>query len=102
MLKRRIMAIEKRLAGLVGPTKKKFRLVYHFAGDPVPVASPDEQLLVVHVVNTRGENTESKLEGERVLRFDFGSSEGQARRVNDKTNDAADNSHPTERENTQK
>lgn len=52
MLKRRIAAIEKRLAGLAGPTEIP-RLVFRFAGDPQPE------------------------DGERVLRFDFGSGEGE-------------------------
>ena len=51
-LKRRIAALEKRLAGLARPNEN-VRLVFRFAGDPEPG------------------------DGERVLRFDFGSSEGE-------------------------
>jgi hypothetical protein len=52
MLKRRIAALENRLAGLARPNEK-VRLIFRFACDPEPE------------------------DGERVLRFDFGSSEGE-------------------------
>lgn len=54
------MAVEKRLAGLGGPTKKNLRIVYQFDGDPEPLASPDEDLFVVRVVNTSGEKAEAQ------------------------------------------
>ena len=73
MLKRRVLAVEKRLAGLDGTTRKNFRLVYQFAGDPEPQAGPDEELLVVEIVNTKDDEAED----DRVLRFDFGGGEGE-------------------------
>ena len=60
MLKRRVEAIEKRLAGLGGPTEKKLRVVEVHDGDPEPQAGPDEELLVVRFVNTRGEDKAKK------------------------------------------
>ena len=55
MLKRRIASIEKRLAGLGGPTEKKLRQVVVFDDDPAPQAAPGEQLLVIRVIHTRDE-----------------------------------------------
>jgi hypothetical protein len=60
MLKRRFAAVEKRLVGLGGPTKKDFRIVYQFDGDPEPEESPEEDLLIVRVVNTRSEDEAKK------------------------------------------
>ena len=60
MLKRRIASIEKRLAGLGGAIKKNLRIVYQFDGDPEPEEGPNEQLLVVRVVNTRAEDAAKK------------------------------------------
>jgi hypothetical protein len=96
MIKGRIAVVEKRLAGLGGPTKKNFRLVYQFDGDPEPQAGPEEDMLVVRVVNTRREKSEVKSEDEHVFRFDFGDS-GQPRRVNDKKDDSAERSHQPKR-----
>lgn len=61
MFKRRVASIEKRLAGLGGPTKKKFRVVFQFDGDPEPQAGPDEELLIVRIVNTRAKDEAKKL-----------------------------------------
>lgn len=60
MLKRRVATVEKRLGGLGGPAKKNFRIVYQFDGDPKPQAGPDEQLLIVRVVNTRAADEAKK------------------------------------------
>jgi hypothetical protein len=60
MLKRRVEAMEKRLAGLGGMRQKNFRIVYQFDGDPEPKAGPDEELFIVRVVNTRGEKIEAQ------------------------------------------
>jgi len=60
MLKRRIAIVEKRLSGLCGPTKKNFRIVYQFDGALEPEKGRDEELLVVRVVNTRGEDEAKK------------------------------------------
>ena len=102
MLKRRLMALERRFGGMNGSIKKDLRLVYHFDGDPEPEAGPDESLLVVRVVNTRDADVESKLEAVPVARFDFGRGEGQTRMPGDLTNDGTENSHLTEREKTTK
>jgi len=55
VLKRRVLAVERRLAGLVGPAEKKLREVIVFDDDPEPQAAPDEQLLVIRVIHTRDE-----------------------------------------------
>ncbi len=55
MLRSRVTAIEKRLAGLRGPTEKKLRQVVVFNDDPEPQAAPDEQLLIIRVIHTRDE-----------------------------------------------
>ena len=66
MLKRRIAAVEKRLVGLGGLAKRNFRIVYQFDGDPEPEENPDEDLLVVRIVNTRGEGgSEKQTKGKR-------------------------------------
>lgn len=95
-MKRRVASLERRFAGLGGPTKRNFRLVYQFDGDPEPQAGPDEDLLVVRVVNTRGEKAKAESEDERVFRFDFGD-RGEPGRVNDKTDDSAERSHQPKR-----
>lgn len=102
MLRRRVMALEKRFGGIGGPITKPLRIVYQFEGDPEPEQSPDENLIVVQVVNTQGDNLESKFEDERVFRFDFGGGEGHTGGVHEKTNKAAEHSQPTEREKTTK
>ena len=55
MLKRRVALIERRLAGLAGPSGKKLREVVVFDDDPEPQAAPDEQLLIIRVIHTRDE-----------------------------------------------
>jgi hypothetical protein len=55
MLRGRVASLERRLAGLGGPTEKKLREVIVFADDPEPQAAPDEQLLVIRVIHTRDE-----------------------------------------------
>jgi hypothetical protein len=55
MLKSRVAAVEKRLAGLGGPTEKKLREVVVFDDDPEPQAAPGEQLLIIRVIHTRDE-----------------------------------------------
>jgi hypothetical protein len=55
VLKRRVASIEKRLAGLAGPTEKKLRQVVIFDDDPEPQAAPGEQLLIIRVIHTRDE-----------------------------------------------
>jgi hypothetical protein len=55
MLKKRVTSIEKRLAGLGGPTGKKLREVVVFDDDPAPQAAPGEQLLIIRVIHTRDE-----------------------------------------------
>lgn len=45
--------MEKRLAGLSGPTEKKLREVVVFDDDPEPQAAPGEQLLIIRVIHTR-------------------------------------------------
>jgi len=55
MLKRRVQAVEKRLAGLGGRTEKKLREIVVFDDDPEPQAAPGEQLLIIRVIHTRDE-----------------------------------------------
>jgi hypothetical protein len=55
MLKRRVVSIEKRLAGLGGPTENKLRQVVVFDDDPAPQAARGEQLLIIRVIHTRDE-----------------------------------------------
>lgn len=52
MLKKRVAAVEKRLAGLGGTTEKNLRQVVVFDDDPEPEAAPDEQLLIIRVIHT--------------------------------------------------
>ena len=55
MLKRRVAAVEKRLAGLGGQAEKKLCQVVVFDDDPAPQAAPGEQLLIIRVIHTRDE-----------------------------------------------
>jgi hypothetical protein len=59
MLKRRVMAVEKRLAGLGITPEKKLREVVVFDDDPEPKAGPDEQLLIIRVIHTSNEERAS-------------------------------------------
>lgn len=102
MLKRRITALERRFRSVGGSKNRNFRLVYQFDGDPEPEQGPDEDLLVVHVVNTRGDDAGSKLKDKRVLRFDFGSGEDHTEIAPQITHRASENPQPTKREKTTK
>ena len=97
MLKRRVAAIEKRLAGLGGPTGKP-RLVFRFGDGTEPPGEKDEAQDEKDGPIVFNMPRPGMAGSERILRFDFGSGEAQAGRVKEKTNDATDNSHPTERE----
>lgn len=97
MLKRRVAAVEKRLAGLGRPTEKP-HLVFRFSDGTEPPGEKDEAqnekdgpAIVFKMPRPRA------AESERILRFDFGDG-GQARRTTEKPIDAAEISHPTERE----
>jgi len=102
MLKKRIIALERRFKGMSGLIKKDLRLVYQFDGEPEPEERPNESLLVIRVVNTRDAKVESKLEAEPVARFEFGSGEGQTKEPDEPINDRTENSQLTEREKTTK
>ena len=97
MLKRRIAAIEKRLAGLGGLTEKP-RLVFCF-GDGTEALSEKDQIqdekngLIVFKMPRP-----SLPDGERVLRFDFGSGEGQTGRAIPTTSDTTASPRPSEGE----
>jgi hypothetical protein len=56
MLKRRVLAVERRLADLVGPAEKKLRKVVVFDDDPEPQAGPDEELFIIRIIDTRAED----------------------------------------------
>jgi hypothetical protein len=58
MLRQRLVAIEKRLIDLAGPPEKKCRIVILHDGDPEPQACPhpDEDLIILRIVNTRAQN----------------------------------------------
>lgn len=98
MLKRRIAAIEKRLAGLGGLTKKP-RLVFCFGDGMVPSGEKDEArdeengLVIFKMSRPR------LPEEERILSFDFGSGEGQTGQAIPKTRDTTiDSNQPSEGE----
>jgi len=60
MLKRRVLAVEKRLAGLPRPNVNGLRVVAVHDGDPEPQAAPGEQLLIIRIINTRAEDDAKK------------------------------------------
>jgi len=97
MLKRRVAAIEKRLASLGGATEKP-RLVFRFGDRTEPPGEKDEAqerekdgpiVFIMPRPSPPGD--------ERVLRFDFAVS-GNAGRMNEKTSDVTDSYYPTEGE----
>ena len=78
MLRRRIAAVEKRIAGLGGIAEKMPRLVFCFGDWTEPPDEKDEAQErttdgPIHFKMPRPRPPE----GERVLRFDFGSGEGE-------------------------
>ena len=48
--------MEKRLAGLGGPPEKKLRVVEVWDHDPEPQAGPDEELLIIRIIDTHAED----------------------------------------------
>jgi len=101
MLKRRVAAVEKRLAGLYGQAEKP-RLTFYFGDRTEPPREKEEAKIEKDGPIVFKMPRPSQSEGERVLRFDFGGGEGQTGRVKKETSDGADNSQPTEREMTRK
>jgi hypothetical protein len=98
MLKKRVAAIEKRLAGLGGLTKKP-RLVFCFgdgtdsSGEKDEARDEENGLIVFKMPRP------SLPDGERVFRFDFGSGEGRTRQAIPKTMDTlSDSNQPSEGE----
>jgi hypothetical protein len=99
MLKRRVASIEKRIAGLGGTAAKKPRLIYSFgdgtdsSGEKDEARDEENGLIVFRMSRPR------LPEGERVLRFDFGSGEGRTRQAIPKTMDTmSDSNQPSEGE----
>jgi len=90
MLKRRVAAVEKRIAGLGGTAEKMPRLVFRFGDGANPLSVKSEAQ-----VREKGAPPvfimprPEMAEGDRVLRFDFGDG-GQARQLNEKANDVAE------------
>ncbi len=82
MLINRIKALERRFQGIRTPPIKDLRIVYQFDGDPEPEEGPDENLLVIRVVDTRGDKVVSKVEADNVIRSGSGAGEGHKRRPN--------------------
>jgi hypothetical protein len=53
MLKRRVAAVEKRLAGCLRPNKSHPRIIVVYDGDPEPQALPGENLLIFRIAYAR-------------------------------------------------
>jgi hypothetical protein len=58
MLKRRVLAVERRLAALPRPNENGLRVVEVHDGDPEPEDGPG--VLIVRIVNTRGEEADAQ------------------------------------------
>ena len=96
MLKRRVAAIEKRIAVLGGTAMKQPRLIFCFGDGTDPSSEKDEARdeksnIIVFKMPRPG-----LPKGERALRFDFCSGEDQIGWVANNADDAADDSHPLE------
>jgi hypothetical protein len=102
MLKRRVVAIEKRIAVLGGTAAKKPRLIFRFGDGTDSSGEKDEARDEKNGLIVFKMPRPSLPDGECVLRFDFGSGEDQIGRVANNADDAADDSHPIEGGKTQK
>jgi len=99
MLKRRVAAIEKRIAVLGGTAAKKPRLIFCFgdgtdsSGEKDEARDAENGLIIFRMPRPR-----LPVE-DRVLRFDFGSGEGQTGQAIPKTKDTTtDSNQPSEGE----
>jgi hypothetical protein len=102
MFKRRIAAVEKRIAVLGAIVAKKPHLIFCFGDETISSCEKDEARDGKNgpcVVKTP---RPSLPDAECVLRFDFDSDENQIGRAASNEDDVADISHPTEGRNTQK